>query len=78
MTTPSKQYLEYGSLKEKPFHRETWFVVALAATSIVIIITIVAVLCVQSKTYKYKGRQSCGTQFVGLGVTFIDVTKIRA
>ena len=49
-------YLEYGYSKALPFHRKTWFVVALAATSIVIIITVVAVLCVQSKTYKYKGR----------------------
>ena len=51
--------MEYGYSKSKPFHRETWFVVALAATSIVIIIAVVAVLavlCVQSKSYKYKGN----------------------
>ena len=54
--TPSKVYLEYGYLKTKPFYRETWFVVALAAASIVIIIMVVAILCVKSKTYKYKGK----------------------
>eukprot|EP00090_Calanus_glacialis_P041134 TRINITY_DN7227_c0_g1_i2.p1 TRINITY_DN7227_c0_g1~~TRINITY_DN7227_c0_g1_i2.p1 ORF type:complete len:2186 (-),score=220.82 TRINITY_DN7227_c0_g1_i2:579-7136(-) len=53
--TPSKVYLEYGySLQAKPFYREVWFVVALAAASIVIIIMVVAILCVKSKTYKYK------------------------
>ena len=56
METPSKVYLEYGYLKTKPFYRETWFVVALAAASIVIIIMVVAILCVKSKTYKYKGE----------------------
>jgi hypothetical protein len=59
ITTPTKVYLEYGYSKAKPFHRETWFVVALAATSIVIIITVVAILCVQSKTHKYKGKTGC-------------------
>ena len=58
METPSKVYLEYGYLKTKPFYRETWFVVALAAASIVIIIMVVAILCVKSKTYKYKGKPS--------------------
>merc|ERR1719266_422607 len=52
--TPSKVYLEYGYLQTKPFYREVWFVVALAAASIVIIIMVVAILCVKSKTYKYK------------------------
>ncbi|XP_046680839.1 protein sidekick isoform X3 [Homalodisca vitripennis] len=52
--TPSKLYLEYGYLQMKPFYRQTWFMVALAATSIVIIIMVVAVLCVKSKSYKYK------------------------
>ena len=54
--TPSKVYLEYGYLRNRPFYRETWFVVALAAASIVIIIMLVAILCVKSKTYKYKGE----------------------
>ena len=49
-------YLEYGYLQHKPFYREVWFVVALAAASIVIIIMVVAILCVKSKTYKYKGK----------------------
>jgi len=55
IATPSKMYLDYGyNLKNKPWHRETWFVVALAAASIIIIIMVVAILCVKSKTYKYK------------------------
>ncbi|XP_050075210.1 protein sidekick [Anopheles maculipalpis] len=52
--TPSKLYLEYGYLQLKPFYRQTWFMVALAATSIVIVIMVIAVLCVKSKSYKYK------------------------
>lgn len=56
--TPSKLYLEYGYLQHKPFYRQTWFMVALAATSIVIIIMVIAVLCVKSKSYKYKRELS--------------------
>ena len=56
ITTPSKRYLEFGYLQKKPFYREPWFLVALAAASIVIIIMIVAILCVKSKSYKYKGQ----------------------
>lgn len=52
--TPSKLYLEYGYLQHKPFYRQTWFMVALAATSVVIIIMVIAILCVKSKSYKYK------------------------
>ncbi|KAK9695167.1 Immunoglobulin I-set domain [Popillia japonica] len=52
--TPSKLYLEYGYLQHKPFYRQTWFMVALAALSIIIIITVIAILCVKSKSYKYK------------------------
>ncbi|XP_020295533.1 protein sidekick isoform X2 [Pseudomyrmex gracilis] len=52
--TPSKLYLEYAYLQHRPFYRQTWFMVTLAATSIIIIITIIAVLCVKSKSYKYK------------------------
>ncbi|XP_048522895.1 protein sidekick [Dendroctonus ponderosae] len=52
--TPSKLYMEYGYLQNSPFYRQTWFMVALAATSIIIIITIIAILCVKSKSYKYK------------------------
>ncbi|CAH1971961.1 unnamed protein product [Acanthoscelides obtectus] len=52
--TPSKLYLEYGFLQKNPFYRQTWFMVALAATSIIIIIMIIAILCVKSKSYKYK------------------------
>ena len=50
-------YLEFGYLQTKPFYREVWFVVALAAASIVIIIMVVAILCVKSKTYKYEGKK---------------------
>lgn len=56
--TPSKLYLEYGYLQHKPFYRQTWFMVALAATSIVIIIMVIAVLCVKSKSYRYKRKCS--------------------
>ncbi len=56
--TPSKLYLEYGYLQQKPFYRQTWFMVSLAATSVVIIIMVVAILCVKSKSYKYK-REYC-------------------
>ena len=58
ITTPSKRYLEFGYLQTKPFYREPWFLVALAAASIVIIIMVVAILCVKSKSYKYKGERS--------------------
>lgn len=54
IVTPSKLYLEYGYLQYRPFYRSTWFMVALAATSIVIIIMVIAILCVKSKSYKYK------------------------
>lgn len=54
--TPSKLYLEYGYLQHKPFYRQQWFMVSLAATSIIIIIMIVSVLCVKSKSYKYKRK----------------------
>lgn len=54
--TPSKLYLEYGYLQHKPFYRQQWFMVSLAASSIIVIIMIVAVLCVKSKSYKYKRK----------------------
>lgn len=54
--TPSKLYLEYGYLQHKPFYRQTWFMVALAALSVIIIITVIAILCVKSKSYKYKRK----------------------
>ncbi|KAL4705138.1 hypothetical protein ACJJTC_018709 [Scirpophaga incertulas] len=54
IVTPSKLYLEYGYLQYRPFYRRTWFMVALAAASIIIIIMVVAILCVKSKSYKYK------------------------
>uniref|UniRef100_A0A336LLQ7 CSON011301 protein n=1 Tax=Culicoides sonorensis TaxID=179676 RepID=A0A336LLQ7_CULSO len=50
--TPSKLYLEYGYLQHKPFYRQTWFMVALAASSVVIIIMVIAVLCVKKEAQK--------------------------
>ncbi|XP_039313553.1 protein sidekick isoform X8 [Solenopsis invicta] len=52
--TPSKLYLEYAYLQHRPFYRQTWFMVTLAAVSIIIIIMVIAILCVKSKSYKYK------------------------
>ncbi|KAK8382212.1 hypothetical protein O3P69_015266 [Scylla paramamosain] len=54
IVTPSKRFLEYGYLQQRPFYHQTWFMVTLAAVSIVLIIIVIAALCVKSKTYKYK------------------------
>lgn len=54
--TPSKMFMEYGFLKHQPFYRQTWFMISLAACSIIIIIMVIAVLCVKSKSYKYKRK----------------------
>lgn len=56
IVTPSKLYLEYGYLQHRPFYRRTWFMVALAAASVIIIIMVIAILCVKSKSYKYKSE----------------------
>jgi len=40
----------------KPFYRQTWFMVALAAASLVVLIMVIAILCVKSKSYKYKRK----------------------
>lgn len=50
--TPDKLFLEYR--QRIPFHREPWFLVVLAASSLVLIILLVAVLCVKSKAHRYK------------------------
>ncbi|KAK8775217.1 hypothetical protein V5799_031434 [Amblyomma americanum] len=50
--TPNKLFLEYK--QRLPFYREPWFLVVLAAASMVAIILVVAVLCVKSKTHRYK------------------------
>lgn len=50
--TPGKLLLEYK--QRIPFYREPWFLVVLAAASLVAIILVVAVLCVKSKTHRYK------------------------
>lgn len=54
--TPSKLYLEYGFLQHKPFYHQQWFIVSLGATTVIITIMVVAVLCVKSKSYKYKRK----------------------
>lgn len=54
IVTPNKMFLEYGYLQQRPFYHQTWFMVTLAAISIVLIIIVIAALCVKSKTYKYK------------------------
>ncbi|XP_064109452.1 protein sidekick-like isoform X2 [Macrobrachium nipponense] len=54
IVTPSKRFLEYGYLQQRPFYHQTWFMVTLAAVSVVLIIIVIAALCVKSKTYKYK------------------------
>ncbi|XP_047493701.1 protein sidekick-like isoform X3 [Penaeus chinensis] len=54
IVTPSKRFLEYGYLQQRPFYHQTWFMVTLAAISVVLIIIVIAALCVKSKTYKYK------------------------
>ncbi|XP_064477865.1 protein sidekick-like isoform X1 [Ornithodoros turicata] len=50
--TPNKLFLEYR--QRLPFHREPWFLVVLAASSMVLIILLIAVLCVKSKAHRYK------------------------
>ena len=57
--TPSKRFLEYGYLQQRPFYHQTWFMVTLAAISVVLIIIVIAALCVKSKTYKYKRKYHC-------------------
>lgn len=66
--TPSKLYVEYGLVQRKPFYRQTWFMVALAAGSVIIIITIIAVLCVKSKNYKYKQAKKTLEESVAMGM----------
>ncbi|XP_076305612.1 sidekick cell adhesion molecule isoform X1 [Tachypleus tridentatus] len=50
--TPSELFLEYR--QKLPFYREIWFLVMLAAVSVIIIIMVIAILCVKSKTHLYK------------------------
>lgn len=54
--TPSKLYLEYGYLQQTPFYRQPWFSMSVACVGTIIIIFITAVLCVKSKSYKYKRK----------------------
>ncbi|KAK2702912.1 hypothetical protein QYM36_018507 [Artemia franciscana] len=49
VVTPSKIYLEYGYLQQRPFYHQTWFLVTLAAACVVIVTMLVAILCVKSK-----------------------------
>lgn len=52
VSTPSKLFLHY----REPFYRSTWFMVCLASALIVTLIIITAILCVKSKSYKYKKK----------------------
>lgn len=54
--TPSKLYLEYGYLQQKPFYRQAWFSMSVACVGTIMIIMVTAVLCVKSKSYKYKRK----------------------
>jgi len=67
--TPSKLYLEYSYPHQKPFYHQTWFLVTLAAGSVVIITLLVAVLCVKSKSYKYKRK------FASINVNLVPLFK---
>ena len=57
-----KYVQDYSMLKRTPFYREVWFLVTVAAGSMVIIILVVAVLCVKSKSYKYKREYEASLQ----------------
>jgi len=53
--------LEYGGFggnasARLPFFRQNWFLVSLAAASVIVLILVAAILCVKSKSYKYKGE----------------------
>lgn len=52
--TPSKLYLEYGYLQQTPFYRQPWFSMSVACIGTITIIMVTAILCVKSKSYKYK------------------------
>ena len=47
-----------------PFYKEPWFVILCASMTIVFTIMVIAILCVQSKSYQYKKEviQSCGSR----------------
>lgn len=45
-----------------PYYRESWFVILCAALSVVITIMVIAVLCVKTKTNKYKQEIIKGSQ----------------
>ncbi|CAG0921735.1 unnamed protein product [Notodromas monacha] len=53
LATPAKAY---GFTAQPPFYRRPEFLVVVAAGGVVLLITVIAVLCVKSKTYKYKGE----------------------
>ncbi|XP_041977027.1 protein sidekick isoform X3 [Aricia agestis] len=84
IVTPSKLYLEYGYLQYRPFYRSTWFMVALAAASIIIIIMVIAILCVKSKSYKYRKEaqktleESLGGSAEERGSLALDLYRARA
>lgn len=51
--TPSKLYYEYGQF-QAPFYRKDWFSMSVACSGTIMIILVTAVLCVKSKSQKYK------------------------
>jgi protein sidekick len=53
--TPSKLYYEYGQF-QAPFYRKDWFSMSVACSGTIMIILVTAVLCVKSKSQKYKRK----------------------
>jgi hypothetical protein len=49
-------YLEYGYLQQTPFYRQAWFSMSVACLGTIMIILVTAVLCVKSKSHKYKRK----------------------
>lgn len=58
ISVPAKYVQDISLARIQPFFHEVWFLVTVAACSVVIIILVIAVLCVKSKSYKYKRRSS--------------------
>ncbi|MCL4132717.1 UNVERIFIED_CONTAM: hypothetical protein GTU68_036672 [Idotea baltica] len=73
IVTPTKVFMEYGYLQQQPFYHRTWFMVSLAAISVVIIIIVIAALCVKSKTYKYKRTYNLITELFSVETIREDV-----
>lgn len=65
--TPSKLYYEYGQF-QAPFYRKDWFSMSVACSGTIMIILVTAVLCVKSKSQKYKREFS---QFFHLSLSSV-------